>query len=277
MAKLPGIPAAIRWREQGSVAAFVEITPGNFDFPDSNINPDTISVAEGIDARTRSRSEFSIPVYTWAEFAALNTLMLTDKRLEVEFEFASGSPTVFNYDPISFNVVPLIGSVPNLCRCWIGAVNAVGNPSTDPGNWTDLGEFFGTSQPTFTPNVEDDGKGVPLYLNQLFQHDFRLQNNAATDLGTRLSGFPSGDKVDMQIEMPTGQFLEYKNVTIYYDLIPRFAVNELVTYDFQVARLVQDPLDAITPPATTPKFEYGFRLSMAAASTNLSDYLTVTL
>lgn len=274
MAVLSSAVSKIGWRESGTAGAFTEVAAGLDGVPEIEINDDTLPTAVGIDRRAGIRKTFTVPVYDWSAFAALDTLQQARKSIELQITLLAG--TVLTYDPVRFTVVPVFNQVPSLRSVFVGATTAAGDPGSDPLDWTELGSILEGSSIELNAVANADGENLPLYSKMTLRHEMELINNHATnDVATVLATYENA-LCKAALLHSNGDYSIYSNVYSSVRHNPSFEVEDFITQQWVLEGVGSTLANLITFPTTPPDFIWGFRIDGAAFGFAESDILTIT-
>lgn len=275
MASETGLFTSATWQATGG-GSLVTVNKNLLSFPELNFNPEEIPLATGLNLRLRDRDEITLRCHDISLFAALKTLMVA--RTELEFSLIGA--TTHQWDPMRFSVRYVFDQVPNIKTVWIAAE---GTSTTPPdAAWTSLGSIQQADAPTIEVAGPNDGVGLPLYTATTLQWNLRLIDDAATAVLTTLASFAK-QNCRIALESPDGTFLYLgassagNGVFLQRNSAPRFGVEEFSSgVDVQITGSQEDPDNLFVLPGTPPDYIYAFDLSLAAVSTDQSDYYSRT-
>lgn len=269
----PGSIDKIGWRETGTGGGFTEVGAALLDIPTVEIADDEVNTALYLSRSAANRKTFTIPVHDWSLFAALNTLQLARKGLELQITLTNGD--VFTYDPVKFTVAPRIGAVPHIGEVFVAADGVTSNPTSTPGDWTTVGAIQAGSSLDLTAVANSDGYGLPFYKHMGFRHEMELFGSSATDPATTLATYENA-KLTVALLHPDATYTIYKNVYSQTRNNPDFSEEGFVSLRWRLDGALEDIDSMLSFTGTPPDYVFGFAIEGAAFGYTEANILTIT-
>ena len=115
-------------------------------------------------------------------------------------------------------------------RIYTGDAPVTGNPTNDPGNWTDQGKPLNGFEPGLeTTNVED-GKGAPIQADASTTRVYELIDmDSFTALRAKET---AGTRQDVAEELLNGDFRIYRNCKVFVEYMPNPGKGNIQTLQF---------------------------------------------
>lgn len=269
----PGSIQKIGWREDGTAGSFIEAGAALLGIPSIEIGDDEVETALYQSRAAGARKTISIPVHDWSLFAALNTLQLARKRLEIQVTLTDGK--VLTYAPVGFTVTPELGRIPHIGEVFVADDGTTSTPASTPGDWTSVGSVQAGSSLEIEAIANQDGYQMPFYKHMKMRHELELFGDSSTDPETTLGPYENLP-CTVALLHPDDTYTIYKNVYSEVRVNPDFSEEGFVTNRWRLDGSQANIDNLITFAATPPDYVFGFIINGAAFGYTESNILTVS-